>query len=167
VAYSTEPDHDHGLRLLDFMVWPEVKATEDGPSELVFTGLINSAMPLIRYRTGDQGELREDRDGFFLCNLMGRVHEMVRIGDRVYPTHYFQDLLNKIDGITEFQILDRQDGRPVLKIVPEELASREDISERVGQRLGKDIHVMFVDMEGLNRVGRNRKFCHVVRETSV
>ncbi|MGO9570595.1 MAG: phenylacetate--CoA ligase family protein [Desulfomonilaceae bacterium] len=166
IAYSPEPDEDSYLRLLDFMVWPEAEATEDGPPELIFTGLTNSAMPLIRYRTGDQGVLQEDSDGFLLRNLRGRVHELVRVGNRTYPTHYFQDLLDKIGGITEFQILDRNDGRPLFKIVPDEFDSGEAISTRVGQWLGNNVDVMLVDVEGLNRVGRNSKFCHVVRETS-
>ncbi len=167
IAYSPEPKQENCMRLLDFMVWPEAEATEDGPPELIFTGLANPAMPLIRYRTGDQGELQQDEDGFLLRNLIGRVHEMVRIGDRVYPTHYFQDLLDKIGGIAEFQIVDRNDGRPVLKIVPEESESHEVLSPRVEQWFGNKVEVMLVDAHGLNRVGRNRKFCHVVRETSV
>ncbi len=166
IAYSPEPDEEIYLRLLDFMVWPEVEATEDGPPELIFTGLTNSAMPLIRYRTGDQGELQEDQEGFLLRDLRGRVHQMVRIGDRTYPTHYFQDLLDKIGGVTEFQILDRDDGRPLLKIVPEEFESGEDLSKRVAQWLGDSVEVMLVDVGGLNRVGRNSKFCHVVRGAS-
>jgi phenylacetate-CoA ligase len=166
IAYSPEPEEDNYLRLLDFMVWPEVEATKDGPPELIFTGLTNTAMPLIRYRTGDKGELRQDGEGFSLCNLVGRVHEMVRVGERLYPTHYFQDLLDKIGGITEFQILDRNDGHPVLKIVPEDFESGEALSKRVTEWLRVNVEVMIVDVDGLNRVGRNRKFCHVVRETS-
>jgi phenylacetate-CoA ligase len=167
IAYSPGPELDNYLRLLDFMVWPEVEAMEDGPPELIFTGLTNPAMPLIRYRTGDRGELQEDGDGFLLRNLTGRVHELLRIEDRVYPTHYFQDFLDKIGGITEFQILDRNDGRPLFKIVPDEFDSGEAISTRVGQWLGNKVDVMLIDADGLNRVGRNSKFCHVVRETLV
>lgn len=166
IAYSPEPDSDSYLKLLDVMVWPEIAATEDGAPELIFTGLTNPAMPLIRYRTGDQGELQEDGDGFFLRSLMGRVHEMVRVGDQVYPTHYFQDLLDKIGGIAEFQILDRNDGHPLLKIVPDELKSGEALSTRVAQWLGNNVDVMLVDVDSLNRVGRNSKFCHVVHESS-
>ncbi len=166
IAYSPELEEDGYLRLLDFMVWPEVGATEDGPPELIFTGLTNSAMPLIRYRTGDHGELQEDADGFLLRNLRGRVHELVRVGNRTYPTHYFQDLLDRIGGITEFQILDRNDGYPLLKIVPDELESCEALSARVAHWLGNNVDVMLVDVDGLERVGRNSKFCHVVREIS-
>jgi phenylacetate-CoA ligase len=166
IAYSPDPEEDSYLRLLDFMVWPEVEATEDGPPELIFTGLTNSAMPLIRYRTGDQGVLQEDRDGFLLRNLRGRVHELVRVENRTYPTHYFQDLLDKIGGITEFQILDRNNGRPLLKIVPDESESGEALSARVAHWLGNNVDVMLVDVDSLNRVGRNSKFCHVVREIS-
>jgi phenylacetate-coenzyme A ligase PaaK-like adenylate-forming protein len=167
IAYSPRPEECDYLRLLDFMVWPEVAALEDGPPELVFTGLMNSTMPLIRYRTGDRGELQQDGEGFLLSNLMGRVHEMVRIEERTYPTHYFQDLLDKIGGITEFQILDKHDGRPLLKIVPDDFDSDEAVSTRVAQWLGDKVDVMLVDADGLNRVGRNSKFCHVVRETTL
>ena len=70
----------------------------------MLTGLKNRLMPLIRYRTGDLAALDRDERGLALSALNGRVHDLVSIGGKIYPSHYVQDLLQRIGGIAEFQI---------------------------------------------------------------
>jgi phenylacetate-CoA ligase len=94
--------------------------------ELVGTGFLNRAMPLIRYRTGDHATLLDDR-----CPSCGRefprlgpvrgrwVQEMVvgRTGAEISLT-----ALNMhgevFDGVERFQFHQRQKGRVTLRIVP-------------------------------------------------
>jgi len=40
-------------------------------------------MPLIRYCTGDLGELEITPAGTFINNLHGRIHDIVKIGDNI------------------------------------------------------------------------------------
>ncbi|MBL9125128.1 MAG: phenylacetate--CoA ligase family protein, partial [Planctomycetaceae bacterium] len=117
VAYERLGTPDHSLALFDGIVWPETRSHESGQHELVFTALRNDAMPLVRYRTGDLGELWTTASGFSIRNIAGRVHDLVRIAGRHYPTHYLQDLLDRIGGIDEFQVEQRPDGTLVLWLV--------------------------------------------------
>ncbi len=164
VAYQRHNgDLDH-LPILDFVVWPESAESDGDAKELVLTGLTNHAMPLIRYRTGDLSEVVERTHGAFLSKLIGRVHDMVRIGNRVYPTHHLQDLLDRVDGIAEFQVVETSREPPVLRLVPEPDADKETVENRIFNWWGRDVRVEFVGFEGLKRQGRLGKFRHVVRE---
>ena len=164
VAYQLHDHERDRLPVLDFVVWPESAETSGGGKELVLTGLTNPSMPLIRYRTGDHAEVVESSHGAFLTHLIGRVHDMVRIGSTVYPTHYLQDLLDRLDGIVEFQIVEADHPSPVLRLVPEPHANRETIESRILSWWGREVRVEFVGFEGLTRQGRLGKFRHVVRQ---
>ncbi|MHB8481843.1 MAG: phenylacetate--CoA ligase family protein [Nitrospiria bacterium] len=157
VAYET--GGGEALKVLDFMVYPENYSTSEG-HEIVLTGLRNDAMPLIRYRTGDLGSLEIREDGFWLKNIEGRVHELVRIGDKNYPTHYIQDLLDRIGGIDEFQIELRGD-RTLLRLVLANSAERDIIDRRI-KGWWEKIDVEFTNFDGLKRCGWREKFRHVV-----
>lgn len=164
VAYERQTSDRDCLDVLDFMVWPEDTATEEGPRELVFTGLTNMAMPLIRYRTGDLAELHEHERGWYLSKLMGRVHDMVTIHNRAYPSHYIQDLLDKINGIVEFQVMERDGAIPVLKVVLETDAAPEQIARAIREYWGDHVELAFVPLAALVRRGWRAKFARVVRE---
>jgi phenylacetate-CoA ligase len=71
LAQETEQGPHGALRVADSLVWPEVAPPErtGEKSELVFTSLRNSAMPLIRYRRGDRGELGEDAEGSLITEI--------------------------------------------------------------------------------------------------
>lgn len=97
------------LMVSDSLVWPE--ATDEG--ELVFTALRNPCMPLVRYRMGDLGELCERTDGWWITRLTGRTHDVVRIDDTTYPTHFIQDIFDRCGDITDFQIAVDAEGRAV------------------------------------------------------
>jgi phenylacetate-CoA ligase len=114
VAYERLREPEHKLLVYDAIVWPETRSHESGHQELVLTSLRNDAMPLIRYRSGDLGELLTTAEGFYIRNIVGRVHDLVRIGQVHYPTHYIQDLLDRIGGVDEFQLEERTDGILVL-----------------------------------------------------
>ena len=166
VAYErTAADRDF-LQILDFIVWPENALTEDGSQELVLTGLTNKAMPLIRYRTGDLAELCATQQGWHLSNLVGRVHDMVTINNRAYPSHYMQDLLDKIGGIAEFQVLERTGKTPILRLAVEADASLEQISGRIHTYWGDHVELVFVPLTTLERRGWRAKFQRVIRDTS-
>jgi phenylacetate-CoA ligase len=152
------------LRVVDFMVWPESVPTDEGGHEIVLTGLTNSAMPLVRYRTGDFGELESREDGFYLSNLMGRVHDIVRIGERTYPTHYIQDLLDRVGGIDEFQVETRNGGPLLLRLVVPDHGARDALRERIKGWWGDDVEVEFTDLTDLKRVGSQGKFRYLVEQ---
>lgn len=156
---------DHGLQVLDSEGWPEsVPLEETGGHELVFTGFRNQLMPLIRYRTGDLANVNECPDGFYLSNVIGRIHDLVPINGVPHPTHHIMDVLDhRIGGIQEFQI-DLSGVRPILRVVPEPDATPENIKNKINEYWGGAFELQFVDHAGFVRVGRHQKFRHLVHQ---
>lgn len=161
MAYQLDEARD-ALQILDSEGWPETVVVET-ESELVLTGFRNQLMPLIRYRTGDLGVLQELDEGFFLTDIVGRVHDMVKINGIDHATHHIQDILDhRVGGIQEFQI-DIRHAKPVLRIVPEPEANLEEITQKVVQHWQQAFDLEFVGHDDFVRVGRHAKFRHVVQ----
>ncbi len=157
VAYQMHDD-DRSLYVYDSFVWPEV--SEEG--EIVLTGLKNRLMPLIRYRTGDLATLSEDSRGYALSNLAGRVHDLVSIGGKIYPTHFVQDLLQRIGGVAEFQI-EAVLPTPILRLVLESDRSADEVHARIAAWWGESMRVEFIEPAALKLTGYRAKFRHVVQ----
>ncbi|QWD02513.1 phenylacetate--CoA ligase family protein [Polynucleobacter paneuropaeus] len=135
---------------------------DSGHRELVFTGFRNKLMPLIRYRTGDLGNLLKNSEGIYLTDVVGRIHDQVPINGINHATHHIQDILDhKVGGIQEFQI-DLRSTPPKLRIVPEGPEQVPAISDRVKQYWGSGFELEFIGHQDLVRVGRHAKFRHVV-----
>jgi phenylacetate-coenzyme A ligase PaaK-like adenylate-forming protein len=172
VAYQTEPA-DPAMLLYDAVAWPEVAPLDDADEfiepakrqgeagELVLTGLLNRLMPLIRYRTGDVADLGERADGRYIFDIVGRIHDVVRIGGRRYATHYIQDALDRIGGIRDFQI-EVGGAVPVLRLIPEPDADRHVIRTRVASWWADDMAVEFIAPADLKLRGPRAKFRYVV-----
>lgn len=160
IGYQTEEVAD--LRVFDSEGWMETES-RDSPAEIVFTGFRNRLMPLIRYRTGDMGGLQETQSGLRIVRLLGRIHDIVALrGNKQYPTHYIQDILDRIGGIQEFQI-DLRQTPPRLLIVAEPSAQPHEISSRLDKAPWREgMEVFFVGHKDLIRVGHRAKFRHVV-----
>jgi phenylacetate-CoA ligase len=121
---------------------------------------------LIRYRTGDRAVLSETSSGFVLDKVIGRVHDLVEIGGRRFATHYIQDVLNRIGGIREFQI-EVCEHHPVLRIVPEDGAKIEGISDSIDRYWQGAMGVEFITASELRLLGGRLKFRHVVPPSDV
>jgi phenylacetate-CoA ligase len=159
------------MLVFDVVAWPEIIPTatdpdlpdaEDTPSgELVFTALKNRMMPLIRYRTGDMATLRETPEGFVIEEMVGRVHDIVEIAGRRLPSHYVQDVLDRIGSVKEFQI-EIRGGRPTLRIVAEPGTDYQAFCNRLAGWWGNAIDVEFIESAALNLQGWRSKFRHLV-----
>lgn len=164
MAYELD-NHQGGLQVLDSEGWPEslpVEGSENGEEELVFTGFRNKLMPLIRYRTGDMAKVLQQDDGFFLTNVVGRIHDMVSINGIDHATHHIQDMLDhRVGGIQEFQI-DLRTSPPTLKVVPESSANPQEIRAKIESFWKSGFIVEFVGHNDFVRVGHQAKFRHVV-----
>lgn len=154
-----------GIQLLESEGWPEcrqVDGDDSGAHELVFTGFKNRLMPLIRYCTGDLSQVQQRTTGFFMANVVGRMHDIVPINGIPYPTHHIMDMLDhRVGGIQEFQI-DLRSTQPTLRIVPEAHASLEHIQAKISEIWGQEFDVKFVGADELVRTGRHQKFRHLV-----
>jgi len=147
----------------DSLVWPEVfEPDASGEGELVFTGLRNPAMPLIRYRMGDLGRLEERVSGWWVTELTGRVHDQVEIDGQVYPTHYIQDIFDRCGPITDFQILVREGRAQEFRLVADE-AAWEGIRHAVSANF-PSVPTRRINPEDLVFVGERGKFSYLLRE---
>jgi len=162
IAHSREDPFS--MEIIDYMVHAETFPIQNDHKEIVLTGLTNEAMPLIRYRTGDLGDLHDDGDRTFLISVRGRIHDIVRINNREYPTHYIQDVLDRAGGIEEFQVIQKRDGRITLKLVPSITIDRSMIERKVYELFGKSISIEYTNYEGLVRTGWREKFRYLVKE---
>lgn len=156
-----------GMLVSDSMVWPEsvpLNGELGGAGELVFTGLRNKCMPLVRYRIGDAGVLCERGDGWWIVDIVGRTHDTVEISGTSYPTHYVQDALDRCGAVADFQILERAGKAVELRIVADEQAW-PDIAGRVAARF-PGIPVRRIEVEELVFVGVRGKFSYVLREAA-
>jgi phenylacetate-CoA ligase len=168
VAYDLQnPDTTPGMQLLDSEAWCEIAPTEhdslgEGQGELCFTGVHNRLMPLIRYRSGDLGQLKTTTQGRYLTEVIGRIHDMVPINGTPHATHHIQDVLDhRVGGIEEFQI-DLRSTPPVLRIVVDTHGNAQDIAHKLQTFWPNAFDVQFVGHSDLVRVGRHAKFRHVV-----
>jgi len=145
--------------------------------EIVCTGLINYAMPLIRYQIGDSGvsikelcpcgrslpllKMLEGRTGDFLVTLDGRL---------IPPTAFSPYPFGSLEGIRQFRVIQEARNRIVIQLVFEKGFLGED---RVLNRARGEIHRVFgkdmqVDFQFPERIekdstGKLRKIMSHVR----
>lgn len=159
-------------------VWPEagwIEVMENGrkvsngdTGELICTGLINDDMPLIRYRVGDRGMLKESSP----CACGRTLPALVGLDGRADHVLYTRDgravgrLCTVIQGdiaVYEAQLIQEQLGRIRVKYVPtSEFADADiqSITDRLRSCLG-EMDVVFEQVDEIQR-GPNGKFQTVV-----
>lgn len=158
VAYQTGKNPKE-LFLFDHMVYAESVL-----DEIVITNLKNKMMPLLRYKTGDLGDVKRTDKGFFIENLRGRVHDSVTINGTVYLTHYIQDLLDRFGGVADFQILTKENAKPILRLVLDDNTNKEKLESDIGAIFQHHLPIEYISMNDLKLVGRRHKFRYVVNE---
>ncbi len=124
-------------------------------------------MPLIRYCTGDIGQLSQRNERMLISQIVGRVHDMVKIDENVYPTHYIQDFLDRIGGIDEFQLEQIGDNHLKLRLVLMPSADLDGIHHHITNQWGSNIAIECVNADELKLQGWRHKFRHLVNPTSV
>jgi len=166
VAYE-RPDGHPGLELLEAVAWAEALPTGDSGEELVLTGLLNPAMPLLRYRTGDRARLAREPDEVAgrIVALQGRVHDAVVLGGRRVPTHVIQDRLDALGCVEEFQIETDGAGAPRLRVAAP-AAAHARVRARVRACWGDALALEFTTRDRFVRTGWRGKFRHVVHRES-
>jgi phenylacetate-CoA ligase len=154
-------------------LWPEVGLVECVDGDLVATGLLNAAMPLVRYRVGDRlaGPVRWEacacgRGLPTLPRVEGRDDDVVvtpdgrRLG-RLDPV-FKADL-----PLVEAQIVQDRPDHLRLRVVPDRPLSEDDRTALV-RRVREHVGDMEVTVEELDRIERDAagKFRAVVSEVT-
>ena len=99
---------------------------ESSKGKILATSLYNYAMPFIRYDSGDLGHITNDICGCgrgykLLKEVVGRQYEVLKTpeGKYVFGGFFTKNLL-KIDGVKEYQIVQKKIDKITIKIVPKE-----------------------------------------------
>jgi phenylacetate-CoA ligase len=126
------------------------EAGPDGLGEIVVTNLHSAAMPIIRYRIGDMGELDSSacpcgRTLPCLKRLEGRrIDFLVTPDGLVMHPQAVVFILREVHPIQEFQIVQEEVDRLSIRIVPDvgfTEATRQAILKRVEQVMGPAVRV--------------------------
>jgi len=101
---------------------------EDG--KILATTLIDKAMPLIRYETGDLGVITEEfcrcgSESLLLKELKGRVTDTLIINGKTIGSPVLTVLLGKVD-IIQYQIVQVKNNKIIIKIQKSETYSTKD-----------------------------------------
>jgi len=120
---------------------------ENGTGELIVTDLTNTAMPLIRYRTGDSVTLGRKcgcgRSFTTIEKVEGRSYDLIEDSSgRKYHgeavMYVFEDLREKGLDVSQFQVLQSQPGKARVLFVTEDPAEEvgNAIASLFSERLG-------------------------------
>lgn len=164
-------------------LWPEVglvEVVQDGrpiasgeSGDLICTGLLNSDMPLVRYRVGDSGRLASQEA---TCSCGRNLPVLVSIEGRRDDVLYTEDgrLVGRLDpvfksdlNIREAQIVQEAFGRLKIRYVPTSAFGFKDAQEmkrRLEERMGS-VEVVFEKVDQVPREA-NGKFRSVVSRLS-
>jgi phenylacetate-CoA ligase len=162
---------------LNLFIWPEagkmeVLTTENkilpyGLGELIVTGLVSKAMPLIRYRVGDTIEISQGGLNTLPFDIITKIHG--RTDDMVITAS--GEKVGRLDPVFKFdlkikeaQIIQEDYSLFTVKIVADIGYSEKDaltITERLKDRVGKS---SIVNIELLDQIprGANGKFKSVI-----
>jgi len=159
MAHSLLKDNYNKLKVFNNAFYIE----ECQNSDLIVTGFTNTGMPLIRYNTGDIASVCNEKDGTFIYDIQGRIHDSVYIEDEPFATHFIMDYLDHvIKGVREFQIILEDSSIPSLKIIPEEKDDFERIKREILLRWPKGINVELISYKDIEKVGWRQKFRHLI-----
>ncbi|MCB9252283.1 MAG: phenylacetate--CoA ligase family protein [Flavobacteriales bacterium] len=158
-------------------LWPEAGIVEvadqngniheSGKGEVLATGFLNKAMPLIRYRLGDTVNLNTGIKGKpefdYFEEIIGRTDDLVLTRDGKFVGRLDPVFKSNIK-IKESQIIQEDLLNFTVRIVPDIGFGEDDeksITSRLKDRVGQDIKVQFEKLEQIPR-GPNGKFKAVV-----
>lgn len=103
------------------------KQITNGVGNILATSLHNYAMPFIRYDTGDMGHIIEDkcgcgRESKLLIEVLGRQQDMLKTpeGTCVHGAFFNSYMFGKINGVSEFQVIQKSLEKIIIKLVVDE-----------------------------------------------
>jgi phenylacetate-CoA ligase len=135
--------------------------------DLVATVLVNRAMPLLRYRTGDRGILRSETCGCgcslpLLGLVTGRITDVLVLGNghRVSP-YAFTCAIERVPGVLRYQVSQLDPTRVRVRAIVEAAADRDAVTAQVRTVLRHDVaSLLEADVEFVDRLppGPRAKF---------
>ena len=132
--------------------------------EIVVTLLVNEAMPLVRYRTGDRGALLPGacpcgRAGPLLGVVSGRTADMLELPDGSLRSPYQLTMaLERIPGLMRYQIVQAERDLLRVSVVPDARADtdalRSSVVDALQLELPREIRIEVMLADGVERGAR-------------
>ena len=175
-AVSFECDEHNGYHICDEDVFVEFlkeeeHAVPDEPGRIVFTNLINYAMPVIRYDIKDIGTYTEDscpcgRGLSLMKSIEGRESDIIMTpsGDLIV-VHFFGILFGHIQGIDQFQVIQERIDHLTIKIVKNDHFTEKDlnhIKNEIQKRAGPDVKIVIELVSEIPLYGSSGKRRYVI-----
>jgi phenylacetate-CoA ligase len=144
---------------------------EKGEGKIIATSLYNYAMPLLRYNTGDWGNIIDDicacgRGHKLLKEIVGRQQEILKTPEGKYiHGEFFTHIFWEIDGVKEFQVIQKNLDQIIIKIVPEENFDEGQLSKirEIIKKRSEGWHIEFNLADKIERTSAG-KYKFVIRE---
>jgi len=121
--------------------------------EILITTLNNYSMPLIRYKIDDKGILKEDEKCICGCNYSKIERILGRSGDNlitkrneIISAEYLTLTFNYLDGVKQFQIIQKEFDHILIKIVKDENFNNQILSiieKKMIVLMGQDCRIQF------------------------
>ncbi len=168
-ATAHECKKHSGLHIFSDLVYIESIKDEEsgGMPELVVTGLTNRGMPLVRYRTGDLGDITWEPCGCGLpypriINLQGRIHDLIPLEEgKVMSTELLLDIMDRCGGMDDFQVAEIGD-RIQIHVLPDRECTLEKLQDmqnrfvKLSQIRTKKLDIVTVPKLQLTSAGKFR-----------
>jgi len=131
---------------------PSVDNTGTGGHRMIGTGLINHAMPLIRYDLGDLAVPAKEpcpcgRGLPCVERILGRVNDTIVTGEQKYiPSVRFYTLFETHDKVRQFQVVQTSPNAVVVRIVPASTfngAETDELRGKLARFLGEAVTIDF------------------------
>jgi len=138
------------------------KQITEGTGRIIATGLHNTALPFIRYDTGDYGTISIKPDGtHVLTEIIGRQEEMLRTPEgKIIHGVFFGYVFRALNDISNYQVIQEDLYNLTIKLVTEkdfDMSQMKTIREYVGNRSKAwKLHFEFVDEIDTSEAGKYR-----------
>lgn len=144
------------------------KILSDGEEgELLVTSLVNYSMPLIRYKIGDRGILKNKNGEQILIKITGRTSDIFKTKNgTVVHGEYFSDLFYFKKWVTKYQVIQKKFDYILVKIATKDKPVTEDINKiQIGikKAMGAACKVDFIFSDDLPQL-KSGKFRYTISE---
>ncbi len=130
---------------------------------IVTTGLINKGMPLIRYRTGDLGELKYKNGGIVhFSKIYGRSQDYIlsKNNEKVYLTALiFGQHLKAFSNIVKWQIIQNEIGKITISVLKGRNYSKEDETDIINKIT--NVTEVEISFDYVNDIPRTKRGKHL------
>jgi len=136
---------------------------DDEYGQVVVTDLDNWSFPIIRYKLDDLAKsVRGGNDCVHrlglgvLEGLLGRDQDLVKLkSGRIIYCHYFHNLIKHVEGVKQYQVIQRKRDLFEFKIVPQKKGFRPESEQYLKKTINDHLEGSQVDINLVDRIPKD------------